>query len=117
MRRPLPSLPRSGPGPVSCYRHQTVVSLLEIFNQRFAMRRREFAMYLGAALASPTLRPFKASAQQNRKIPRVGVLWHAASVDEEGIYFKTFAQGIQRPRLCGRPKYRAQRSLPGGATR
>jgi putative tryptophan/tyrosine transport system substrate-binding protein len=53
------------------------------------MRRREFAMYLGAALASPTLRPFKASAQQNRKIPRVGVLWHTASVDEEGIYFKT----------------------------
>ena len=61
MRRPLPSLPRSGPGPVSCYRHQTVVSLLEIFNQRFAMRRREFAMYLGAALASPTLRPSRPS--------------------------------------------------------
>jgi hypothetical protein len=48
------------------------------------MRRREFALSPGTALASLTLAPFAVSAQQKRKAPRIGVLWHASSVDEEG---------------------------------
>jgi putative tryptophan/tyrosine transport system substrate-binding protein len=53
------------------------------------MKRREFALYLGTALASLTLWPFAASAQQKRTLPKVGVLWHAANAGEEGIYLKT----------------------------
>jgi putative tryptophan/tyrosine transport system substrate-binding protein len=53
------------------------------------MRRREFALYLGPALASLAFGPFAASAQQKGKVPRIGVLWHAANADEEGIFLKT----------------------------
>jgi putative tryptophan/tyrosine transport system substrate-binding protein len=53
------------------------------------MRRREFALYIGPALASLAFGRFAASAQQKQKVPRVGVLWHAANADEEGIFLKT----------------------------
>jgi putative ABC transport system substrate-binding protein len=38
--------------------------------------------------------PFVAHAQQISKIPRVGVLWHAGSVEEEGPNFKAFIEGF-----------------------
>ena len=48
------------------------------------MRRREFISLLGGAAAAW---PHTARAQQpTRKIPRVGVLWHAGSAEEEAIY-------------------------------
>jgi putative ABC transport system substrate-binding protein len=58
------------------------------------MRRREFTIRLGGILTAPIVLPFAASAQEKRKLPRVGVLWHAASADEEGVYFKTFRKAL-----------------------
>jgi putative ABC transport system substrate-binding protein len=34
-------------------------------------------------------------AQQSRRIPTVGVLWHAAGPEEEGPYFKALVQGFK----------------------
>jgi putative ABC transport system substrate-binding protein len=39
------------------------------------LKRREFITRLGGAVALSSLRPINASAQQARKIPRLGVLW------------------------------------------
>src|SRR5262245_14861355 len=33
--------------------------------------------------------------QASGKIPRIGVLWHAGSAEEEGIYFETLRQGLR----------------------
>src|ERR1700758_1933760 len=47
------------------------------------MRRREFlALAAGAAAISPA----GSWAQRMAKIPRVGVLWHAGSAEEEDVY-------------------------------
>jgi putative ABC transport system substrate-binding protein len=55
------------------------------------MRRREFIALLGAV----TL-PFAARAQQStKKIPRVGVLWHAGSAEEEAIYLAALEEGLR----------------------
>jgi ABC-type uncharacterized transport system substrate-binding protein len=53
--------------------------------------RREFLTLLGGAAAWP----LAARAQQTRKIPIVGVLWHAASAEEEGIYPAALRQGLK----------------------
>jgi putative tryptophan/tyrosine transport system substrate-binding protein len=54
------------------------------------MRRRELiALFGGAAVW-----PFGARAQQRRKIPRVGVLWHAANAEEEAIYLSALRKGF-----------------------
>jgi putative ABC transport system substrate-binding protein len=45
----------------------------------------------GAALSAAW--PVAARAQQTRKIPRIGVLWHAGSAEEEGPYFKGLIEG------------------------
>jgi putative ABC transport system substrate-binding protein len=47
------------------------------------MRRREFVTLLAG---SATGWPFIAHAQQSRKMPHIGVLWHAANADEEDVY-------------------------------
>src|SRR5215510_5068510 len=55
------------------------------------MRRREFL----CALAAVTW-PLAARAQQStRKTPRVGVLWHAGSAEEEAIYLGAFSEGLK----------------------
>jgi putative ABC transport system substrate-binding protein len=54
------------------------------------MRRREFITLLGGAAAWPLV----ARAQQRRRTPRVGVLWHAGSAEEETIYLGAFQQGL-----------------------
>ena len=56
------------------------------------MRRREFiVVFGGTALAWP----FAVRAQPIMgKLPRVGMLWHAANESEEAPYFGPFRQGL-----------------------
>jgi putative ABC transport system substrate-binding protein len=54
------------------------------------MRRREFLVLFSGA----TVWPFSANAQQRRKAPLVGVLWHSASAEEEGIYLSALEKGL-----------------------
>src|SRR5215212_12115795 len=53
------------------------------------MNRRDFFTLLGGLVASP----FAARAQTN-KAPKVGVLWHAGSAEEEAIYLGALKQGF-----------------------
>jgi putative ABC transport system substrate-binding protein len=55
------------------------------------MRRREFiAFFCGSILAVPSF----ARAQSGR-IPKVGILWHAGSAEEEGRYFTGMVEGFR----------------------
>ena len=54
------------------------------------MQRREFISILGAA----AVWPINVAAQQRGKVPRVGVLWHAGSAEEEAIYLAALQQGL-----------------------
>src|SRR6516162_11806607 len=56
------------------------------------MRRREFVLLLGGAAA---IWPLSARAQKTPRIPRIGVLWHAGSAEEEGRYFTGFIEGLR----------------------
>jgi putative ABC transport system substrate-binding protein len=40
-------------------------------------------------------RPLAARAQEKHRIPKVGVLWHAASAEEEGPLFSALVEGIR----------------------
>jgi putative tryptophan/tyrosine transport system substrate-binding protein len=56
------------------------------------MNRREFITILGtAALALPS----RGNAQVSAKIPKVGMLWHAGSAEEEGAYFASLTEGFR----------------------
>ena len=57
------------------------------------MRRRDFLALTGGA--ATTLVSAPALAQQSRKMPKVGVLWHAASQEAEGAYFTALIQGFR----------------------
>jgi putative ABC transport system substrate-binding protein len=55
------------------------------------MRRREFITLLGGAAVAW---PLAARGQTRVKIPRIGVLWHAGSAEEEAIYLGAVRQGL-----------------------
>jgi putative ABC transport system substrate-binding protein len=54
------------------------------------MKRRAFIAGLGGAAAWPVV----AGAQQPNKIPKIGILWHAGSADEEAIYLGALRTGL-----------------------
>src|SRR5262245_54769753 len=56
------------------------------------MNRREFISFVGGATV---VWPLETRAQQASKIPIIGVLWHAANEEEEGIYLTSLRQGFQ----------------------
>ena len=55
------------------------------------MRRRDFMMLVGGSVV---VSPLTARAQQVGKMPKVGVLWHAASAEEEAVYLGALRQGL-----------------------
>src|SRR5215510_10233747 len=56
------------------------------------MRRREFIALVGSAAV---VWPLAARAQKTARLPRIGVLWHAGSAEEEGRYFTGFIEGLR----------------------
>jgi len=55
------------------------------------MQRRVFIILLAAAATCS----HAVLAQQMAKIPKIGVLWHAGSAEEEGSYFRGFMEGLR----------------------
>lgn len=55
------------------------------------MRRREFMTFVGTAAVAW---PFAATAQKPGPMPKIGMLWHAGSADEEGAYFTSLMRGF-----------------------
>jgi ABC-type uncharacterized transport system substrate-binding protein len=58
------------------------------------MRRREFITLLGRAAGCSVLWPVAARTQSPRNMPRIGILWHVGSAEEESIYLAAFRQGL-----------------------
>jgi putative tryptophan/tyrosine transport system substrate-binding protein len=56
------------------------------------MQRRWFMRLLGAAAFAW---PYAARAQQPKKIPRIGVLWHAGNAEEEEVYLTALRKGFR----------------------
>src|SRR5499427_2104142 len=54
------------------------------------MRRRDFIALVGGATAWPLV----AHTQEKRRIPKIGVLWHAGSAQEEGPLFTALVEGF-----------------------
>ena len=63
------------------------------------MRRREFTTLLGSTAA---MWPRLARAQRQGRIPKVGVLWHAANIEEETPYYQSLVEGFREAGLCRR---------------
>jgi putative ABC transport system substrate-binding protein len=57
------------------------------------MRRRDFITGLGGAAATATW-PRAGRAQGTAKVPRIGVLWHVANIEQETIYLGALRQGL-----------------------
>jgi ABC-type uncharacterized transport system substrate-binding protein len=55
------------------------------------MQRRDFITLIGSAAAAW---PLAARGQPARRTPKVGVLWHAGSAEEEAIYLRALNQGF-----------------------
>jgi putative tryptophan/tyrosine transport system substrate-binding protein len=56
------------------------------------MRRREFITLFGSVAAAW---PLAARAQNVKKIPKIGILWHAGSEEEEAIFLGAVRQGFK----------------------
>jgi len=56
------------------------------------MQRREIITLLGGVAL---VWPITALAQQIKKVPRVGVLWHAGSAEEEEVYLSALRKGFR----------------------
>ena len=54
--------------------------------------RRNFIALVGGAVVSPLT---AARAQNSGKLPRVGILWHAGSAEEEAIYLGAIRDGLR----------------------
>jgi putative ABC transport system substrate-binding protein len=57
------------------------------------VKRREFIALVSGTAGCAFLRPRSARTETVRK-PRIGLLWHAGSADEESIYLAAFRQGL-----------------------
>ena len=57
------------------------------------MQRREFIKLLGSTAA---MWPCLARAQRQGRIPKVGVLWHAANIEEETPYYQSLVEGFRK---------------------
>jgi putative ABC transport system substrate-binding protein len=57
------------------------------------IHRRKFIFALGGAA---TAWPLGARAQDKRRIPKVGILWHAGNAEEEGPLFTTLVDGFKK---------------------
>jgi putative tryptophan/tyrosine transport system substrate-binding protein len=56
------------------------------------MRRREFITLLGSI---PATWPRAARAEGPSRIPKIGVLWHAANIEEETPYYQSLIEGFR----------------------
>ena len=56
------------------------------------MRRRGFITLLGGGIL---MLPHITHAQQAKKVPRIGILWHAGSAEDEGPYLEAVRQGFR----------------------
>ena len=55
------------------------------------MRRRDLIVLLGGTAAAW---PIASHSQQRKKIPRIGVLWHAANAEEEDVYLSVLTKAF-----------------------
>jgi putative tryptophan/tyrosine transport system substrate-binding protein len=58
------------------------------------MRRRDFILLVSGATGYAVVRPGVLRAEALGQMPRIGMLWHAGSADEESIYLAAFRQGL-----------------------
>jgi putative tryptophan/tyrosine transport system substrate-binding protein len=58
------------------------------------MKRREFIALIGGAAGCAVLRPGFARTETVRQKPRIGMLWHAGSAEEESVYLAAFQEGL-----------------------
>jgi putative tryptophan/tyrosine transport system substrate-binding protein len=58
------------------------------------MRRRDFITLVSGAAGYGLLLPNLARSEPIKRTPRIGMLWHAGSAEEETVYLAAFRQGL-----------------------